>query len=358
MRDVTAFQKDRQVGQGTFGSVFLGADKVTGALVALKRINTEAEANGFPITAIREVKILKAMFHENIVQLKEVVTSKDQGGFSKNVFMVMEYLEYDLTGIIETPEIRLSEDHIKSWTNQLLKGVHYMHMNNIMHRDLKASNLLISSRGVLKIADWGLARTWSPQMKRLTNPVITLWYRPPELLLGALKYSPKIDMWSIGCIIAEMFRRGGLLKGANEAHQLNLIFAMLGHPSAADWPDIHEMCPLWKEHAPPGGTDGSPRRLREELTTRLPANAHKWMTPCAVDVLDHLLAHNPAKRWSAGVALTAEWFFEPPMVKPADRLNMKFGVESVHEWEARKKQKEIMAQRKAAHAAGGRSSGR
>lgn len=358
MRDVTAFQKDRQVGAGTYGSVFVGADKVTGAVVALKRINTEAEANGFPITAIREVKILKALCHENIVQLKEVVTSKDQGGFSKNVFMVMEYLEYDLTGVIETPEIRITEDHIKSWSNQLLKGIHYMHTNNIMHRDLKASNLLINSRGVLKIADWGLARTWNPQMKRLTNPVITLWYRPPELLLGAIKYSPKIDMWSAGCIIAEMFRRGGLLKGTNEAHQLNLIFAMLGHPTAADWPDIRETCPLWKDYEPKGSEDNQPRRLQEELKTRLPANAIKWMTPGAVEVLDHLLAHNPAKRWSAGVALTAEWFFEAPMVKPADRLNMKFGVESVHEWEARKKHKEMMAQRLAAQAAGGRNVGR
>lgn len=140
MRDVTAFQKKHQVGEGTYGSVFVGADKVTGEVVALKRINTEAEVNGFPITAIREVKILKALNHDNIVKLKEIVTSKDHTEIPKNVFMVFEYLEYDLTGIIETPEIKLTQDHIKSWSNQLLKGVHYMHINKIVHRDLKASD--------------------------------------------------------------------------------------------------------------------------------------------------------------------------------------------------------------------------
>ena len=131
--------------------------------------------------------------------------------------MVFEYLEFDLTGIIETPEIKLTQDHVKSWSKQLLSGVHYMHVNKIIHRDLKSSNLLINRKGELKIADWGLARSWNPEMKRLTNRVITLWYRPPELLLGAVEYTPKIDMWSVGCIIAEMFRRGGLLKGSNES---------------------------------------------------------------------------------------------------------------------------------------------
>jgi cyclin-dependent kinase 12/13 len=358
MRGVTAFQKKHQVGEGTYGSVFMGADQVTGEIVALKRINTEEEENGFPITAIREVKILKALSHDNIVQLKEIVTSKDHGDIPKNVFMVMEYLDYDLTGVIETPEIKISQDHIKSWSNQLLKGVHYMHINRIIHRDLKASNLLINRRGELKIADFGLARSWNPEMRRLTNRVITLWYRPPELLLGCMKYSPKIDMWSVGCIIAEMFRRGGLLKGTNEAHQLDLIFKMMGHPTTADWPNIHKMCPLWKNYEPKEGEEGLPRRLREDLKSRLPTNAMNWMTSSAMEVIDNLLAHNPDKRWSAAQALTAEWFFDDPIVKPASKLNMKFSVDSAHEWEARKKHKEMMAQRQAALAVGGRNAGR
>ena len=145
--------------------------------------------------------------------------------------MVFEYLEYDLTGVLETPEIRLNQDHIKSWSQQLLSGVHYMHTNRIIHRDLKASNLLINRKGELKIADLGLARSWNPEMKRLTNKVITLWYRPPELLLGTHVYSPKIDMWSVGCIVAEMFRRAAFLKGSSDASQLDLIFRTMGHHS-------------------------------------------------------------------------------------------------------------------------------
>eukprot|EP01082_Thalassiosira_pseudonana_P001556 g1599.t1.1.5e174189 g1599 g1599.t1 contig10:2411343-2413464(-) len=357
LRDVTVFQKKHQVGEGTYGSVFVGADKVTGEVVALKRINTEEEENGFPITAIREVKILKALNHDNIVQLKEIVTSKDQGDIPKNVFMVFEYLEFDLTGIIETPEIKITQDHIKSWSKQLLKGVHYMHTNKIIHRDLKSSNLLINRRGELKIADWGLARSWNSEMKRLTNRVITLWYRPPELLLGCINYSTKIDMWSVGCIIAEMFRRGGLLKGSSEASQLDLIFRVMGHPTTEDWPNINKMCPLWKNYEPKSSDEVLPRRLREELKNRLPAAATSWMTPHAMDMIDNLLAYNPDKRWSAAQALTAEWFFDNPLVKTADQLNMKFGVDSAHEWEARKKHKEMMAQRKARaeQLAGGRN---
>ena len=267
--------------------------------------------------------------------------------------MVFEYLEYDLTGIIETKEIKLTLDHVKSWSNQLLKGVHYMHINKIVHRDLKASNLLINSRGKLKIADWGLARSWNPEMTRLTNRVITLWYRPPELLLGCMRYSTKIDLWSVGCIIAELFFRRGLLKGSNELHQLDLIFRMMGHPNTTDWPDIHTMCPLWQNYEPKDGEERFPRRLREEFKSRLPTHASSWMTPHALDMFDHLFEYNPETRWSAAQALTAEWFFDEPLTKPAEKLNMKFSVESAHEWEARKKHQEMHALQMKRHQKGG-----
>lgn len=343
LRDVTVFQKKHQVGQGTYGSVFMGADRDTGEVVALKRINTEQEENGFPITAIREVKILKALDHKNIVNLKEIVTSKEQGEIPKNVFMVFEYLEYDLTGVLETPEIRLNQDHIKSWSQQLLSGVHYMHTNRIIHRDLKASNLLINRKGELKIADLGLARSWNPEMKRLTNKVITLWYRPPELLLGTHVYSPKIDMWSVGCIVAEMFRRAAFLKGSSDASQLDLIFRTMGHPTADTWPHVHKMCPLWKNYEPKPGM-GFPNKLRKNLKQGL---AHPgWMTDHAVEFICSMLNLNPAKRFSAQQALIAEYFFESPVVKTADKLPMRFSVDSVHEWEARRKTEAIMAKRR------------
>jgi len=350
LRDVTVFERRQQVGQGTYGSVFMGAYKDTGEVVALKRINTEQEENGFPITAIREVKILTALNHPNIVKLKEIVTSKEKNEIPKNVFMVFEYLEYDLTGILETPEIRFGQDHIKSWANQLLKGAHYMHVNKIVHRDLKSSNLLINRAGELKIADWGLARSWNPEMERLTNRVITLWYRPPELLLGCNKYSTKIDMWSIGCIISEMFRRSGFLTGSNEATQLELIFKTCGHPCQKEWPDINTMCPLWKNFQPGPMETPLPSRIRESLKEKL--TNPRWMTENALQLLEKLFAHNPDSRWSASDALTAEYFFESPLTKKASELSMKLGVDSVHEWEARKKSEQRRSQVKRKNANG------
>lgn len=257
----------------------------------------------------------------------------DQGGLP-SVYMVFEYLEYDLTGILDTPEIRFTQDHIKSWSQQLLTGVHYMHTNSIIHRDLKASNLLINKRGELKIADWGLARSWSKKMNRLTNKVITLWYRPPELLLGAAEYTDKIDMWSVGCIIAEMFRRSGFLKGASEPAQLDLIFKAFGHPTEEEWPDIGTKCRLWSKFKP-GPHEVLPNRFREAVCHNLPHP--KWMTDSALNMLAELLRLNPDHRWNAQQALDADYFFEHPVVKPVDQLSMNFAVQSVHEWDCRRK---------------------
>jgi serine/threonine protein kinase len=263
----------------------------------------------------------------------------------KNVFMVFEYLEYDLTGILETTEIRFSQDHIKSWSQQLLAGVHYMHTNKVIHRDLKASNLLVNKQGELKIADWGLARSWNSEMKRLTNKVITLWYRPPELLLGCLEYTPKIDMWSVGCIIAEMFRRSGFLKGSNEATQIDLIFRTVGHPTTENWPNVEQTCRLWKSFEPKSGESILPNRLTEALKTNLPNP--KWMTDNAVALISNLLSLDPEVRWSAEQALDADYFFEHPIVKSPDKLAMNWSVKTVHEWECRRKYEQQMAARKA-----------
>jgi len=345
MRDVDVFEKKQKVGEGTYGSVFVARDKKSNEIVALKRINTKQEENGFPITALREVKILKALHHPNIVNLKEIVTSKEQGELPKDVFMVFEYMEYDLTGILETQEIKLTQDHVKSWSQQLLSGCHYMHTNKVIHRDLKASNLLVNRKGELKIADWGLARSWNSEMKRLTNKVITLWYRPPELLLGCVEYTTKIDMWSVGCIIAEMFRRSGFLKGSTEPTQLDLIFRTCGHPTKEQWPDIEKQCALWKKFQPGPADQVFPNRLAEALRSNLPHP--KWMTDEAVKLISKLMEMNPDRRWSALEALDAEYFFENPIFKPAKDLMMNFAVNSVHEMDCRKKYEQKVAQHKA-----------
>lgn len=215
----------------------------------------------------------------------------------------------------------------------------------MIHRDLKASNLLINKRGELKIADWGLARSWNSEMKRLTNCVITLWYRPPELLLGYVDYTPKIDMWSVGCIVAEMFRRRGFLKGKDNAEQLEKIFKACGTPTAENWPDLPKRSRSWKSIEPGPGDTRYPRRIREALKESLPNP--KWMTDNAVDLIDKLMTLYPEKRWSAEQALDADYFFEDPIVKPANKLSMKFTVSSMHEWEVKEKREMVVAQRKA-----------
>jgi len=281
----------------------------------------------------------------NITTHNPTVEQGANGSLPKNVFMVFEYLEYDLTGVLETPEIRLTQDHVKSWSQQLLNGVHYMHKNKVIHRDLKASNLLINRNGELKIADWGLARSWNSEMKRLTNKVITLWYRPPELLLGMIDYTTKIDMWSVGCIIAEMFRRSSFLKGRNEAHQLELIYKVCGTPNTQDWPKLERKCRLWKRFAPGPNDKIYPNRLTQYLRENLPHP--KWMTDQAVSLIAKLMEKNPEKRWSAEESLVADYFFETPIVKQAKDLNMKFAVASVHEMDCRKKFEENEAKRQA-----------
>jgi cyclin-dependent kinase 12/13 len=302
----------------------------------------------------------------------------EQGGeIPKNVFMVFEYLEYDLTGILDSPEIRFTQDHVKSWSQQLLSGVHYMHTNKgiddalarcmtvptaslfahryirlsfylVIHRDLKASNLLINRKGELKIADWGLARSWNAEMKRLTNRVITLWYRPPELLLGYVDYTPKIDMWSTGCIIAEMFRRKALFQEHEEPRMLDLIFRTCGTPTAENWPDLPKRSSNWKNVEP---AHSYPRRIREILKANLPNP--KWMTDNAVDIIDKLLILDPEKRWSAEQALDADYFFENPIVKPAEKLPMNFSVTSKHEWDCKKKYEQMQARMRQAQASNG-----
>lgn len=340
LRHVNDYEKKQQVGKGTYGDVFMGADKKTGTIVALKRINTAREEHGFPITSIREVKILKALNHANIVKLFEIVTSEEREKKEKTVYLVFEYHEFDLSGILETKEIRLNQDHIKSWSRQLLAGVHYMHVNSIMHRDLKSSNILISKSGELKICDWGLARSYTKEMRQLTTGVVTLWYKPIELLLGCKRYSTKIDMWSVGCIIAEMFRRRGLLMGCDEASQLDIIYKTCGHPNVEDWPQIQDMCPQWRNFVPGEGEPRLPCKLREIL--QLPPLQNKsWLTDNAYSLIKNLLTFNPDKRWSAKQAFAADYFIEAPTVKDASKLFMRFGVTAVHEWEARRKHERL-----------------
>jgi serine/threonine protein kinase len=201
---------DKIVGSGTFGVVYKATDKMTERSVALKKIKMERETQGFPVTAIREIKILNLVRnHKNIVNLFEVVTyngdetdepTVTNKGFNiGDIFMVFEFVEFDLSGLLKSSGLILTDNHVKSFLMQLLEGVKFLHDNNILHRDIKSANLLVTKGNVLKIADWGLARSVSIHPdRRLTNPVVTLWYRSPELILGSRFYGPEVDIWSVG----------------------------------------------------------------------------------------------------------------------------------------------------------------
>ncbi|XP_048470391.1 cyclin-dependent kinase 12 [Rhincodon typus] len=188
-------------GEGTYGQVYKAKDKDTGEMVALKKVRLDNEKEGFPITAIREIKILRQLNHTSVVNMKEIVTDKqdaldfkkDKGAF----YLVFEYMDHDLMGLLESGLVHFTDDHIKSFMRQLMDGLDYCHKKNFLHRDIKCSNILLNNSGQIKLADFGLARLYNSEESRpYTNKVITLWYRPPELLLGEERYSPAIDVWS------------------------------------------------------------------------------------------------------------------------------------------------------------------
>ncbi|KAG4953115.1 hypothetical protein JHK85_039514 [Glycine max] len=216
-RSVDCFEKLEQIGEGTYGQVYMAKEIKTGEIVALKKIRMDNEREGFPITAIREIKILKKLHHENVIKLKEIVTDTDGNKYKGGIYMVFEYMDHDLTGLADRPGMRFTVPQIKCYMRQLLTGLHYCHVNQVLHRDIKGSNLLIDNEGNLKLADFGLARSFSnDQNANLTNRVITLWYRPPELLLGTTKYGPAVDMWSVGCIFAELLQGKPIFPGKDE----------------------------------------------------------------------------------------------------------------------------------------------
>ncbi|XP_073105256.1 cyclin-dependent kinase C-2 isoform X2 [Elaeis guineensis] len=323
-RSVDCFEKLEQIGEGTYGQVYMAREIKTGEIVALKKIRMDNEREGFPITAIREIKILKKLHHDNVLQLKEIVTSpgpeKDEQGkpdgnkYKGSIYMVFEYMDHDLTGLADRPGMRFTVPQIKCYMRQLLTGLHYCHVNQVLHRDIKGSNLLIDNEGNLKLADFGLARSFSSDHNgNLTNRVITLWYRPPELLLGATKYGPAVDMWSVGCIFAELLYGKPILPGKNEPEQLTKIFELCGTPDEVNWPGVSKI-PWYNNFKP---SRPIKRRLREVF---------KLFDRHALELLERMLTLDPSQRISAKDALDAEYFWNDPL--PCDPKRQRRSVNS------------------------------
>ncbi|NXC20172.1 CDK18 kinase, partial [Corythaeola cristata] len=214
-----------KLGEGTYATVFKGRSKLTENLVALKEIRLEHE-EGAPCTAIREVSLLKNLKHANIVTLHDIIHTE------RSLTLVFEYLDNDLKQYLDNCGNLMSVHNVKIFMFQLLRGLAYCHGRKILHRDLKPQNLLINERGELKLADFGLARAKSVPTKTYSNEVVTLWYRPPDVLLGSTEYSTPIDMWGVGCIHYEMVTGRPMFPGSTVKEELHLIFRLLGESCA------------------------------------------------------------------------------------------------------------------------------
>ncbi|KAJ7682767.1 Pkinase-domain-containing protein [Mycena polygramma] len=295
------YKKIDQVGEGTFGKVYKAQNTVTKRFVALKQIRMESEKEGFPVTAMREIKLLQSLRHENVIRLYEMMVSNG------SVYMVFEYMDHDLTGILSQTQFSFTDAHLKSFSHQMLAGLAYLHHKGVIHRDIKGSNILISNRGELKLGDFGLARFYQKRRRTdYTNRVITLWYRPPELLFGATVYGPEVDMWSAGCIMLELFTKKPVFQGNDEIHQLDTIYRVIGTPTAERWSDVANL--PWYELVKP--RDQIPNHFRELF--------RKWMSQAALDLAERLLCYDPAARTTAAQAMEAPYFTQedPPAMAP------------------------------------------
>ncbi|XP_004313997.2 cyclin-dependent kinase 9 [Delphinus delphis] len=313
--EVSKYEKLAKIGQGTFGEVFKAKHRKTGQKVALKKVLMENEKEGFPITALREIKILQLLKHENVVNLIEICRTKASpyNRCKGSIYLVFDFCEHDLAGLLSNVLVKFTLSEIKRVMQMLLNGLYYIHRNKILHRDMKAANVLITRDGVLKLADFGLARAFSlaknSQPNRYTNRVVTLWYRPPELLLGERDYGPPIDLWGAGCIMAEMWTRSPIMQGNTEQHQLALISQLCGSITPEVWPNVDKYELFEKLDL----VKGQKRKVKDRLKAYV-------RDPYALDLIDKLLVLDPAQRIDSDDALNHDFFWSDPM--PSDLKGM------------------------------------
>ncbi|PNT65323.1 hypothetical protein BRADI_4g40416v3 [Brachypodium distachyon] len=305
-RQADSFDKIDKIGQGTYSNVYRARDRETGRIVALKKLqfnSMDAESVRF---MVRQILVLRRLDHPNIIKLEGLATSH----VSQRLYLVFEYMEHDLAGLIATPGFKLAEPQIKCFVQQLLHGLDHCHKNGVLHRDIKSSNLLIDSNGTLKIADFEWAISYDPNNPQpLTSHVVTLWYRSPELLLGATEYGVAVDMWSTGCIVAELFAGKPIMPGTTEVEQIYKIFELCGSPA-------HDYC---KKSKVPDTAMFKPQRQYR----RCVAETFKAFPPSAVVLIDSLLSLEPQVRGTASSALQSDFFRTEPLACDPSSLPMR-----------------------------------
>ncbi|KDE77773.1 hypothetical protein AO1008_03891 [Aspergillus oryzae 100-8] len=293
--------------EGSYGWVSRAKDITTGEIVALKKLKMDNSPDGFPVTGLREIQTLLEARHPNIVLLREIVI----GTKMDDVFLVMDFLEHDLKTLLDDMREPFLPSEIKTLLSQVLSGLDFLHSQWIMHRDLKTSNLLMNNRGEIKIADFGMARYYGDPPPKLTQLVVTLWYRSPELLLGAEKYGTEIDMWSIGCIFGELLTKEPLLQGKNEVDQVSKIFALTGPPTPQTWPGFRSLPNAKSLRLPQtSAPSGNPPLL--------PRSKFPFLTNAGLQLLSSLLALNPSSRPTTQECLSHPYFREDPRPKPKE----------------------------------------
>lgn len=295
-RFVGEFEKLNRIGEGTYGVVYRARDTKSGEIVALKKMRMEKEKDGMPISGLREIMLLQTCKHPNVVSLKEVVVGRSL----ESIFLVMEYCEQDLASLLDNMQTRFMEAQVKCIMIQVFKGLGYLHNKEIVHRDVKVSNLLLTNMGTIKIADFGLARELGYPMSPMTPQVVTLWYRAPELLFQAKTQTTGVDMWAAGCILGELLLHKPLLPGKSEIEQINLIINLLGTPNDNIWPDFSKL--------PAIENFTLMQQPYNNLKTKFPE-----LSSSGQRLLNFLFMYDPNRRATANECLESSYFKELPL---------------------------------------------
>ncbi|KAH8664300.1 kinase-like domain-containing protein [Xylariales sp. PMI_506] len=318
------YVKGKKLGEGTYANVYLGhLRNDPSQLVAIKKIKVQKEyTEGMAPDAVREIKHLQELSHPNIITLHSVFSSKDQ-----NLNLVLEYLPLgDLEMLIRDHDgVHYGMADMKAWAGMLTRGVWFCHENFVLHRDIKPNNLLIAADGEVKLADFGLARSFSDPYKIMTSNVITRWYRPPELLFGAKHYSGAVDVWSVGCVIAELARRAPFMPGDTEIDQIKQICDNIGTPTEDNWPGVTKL----------------PDYMVDSDTKPVHAKAHYLgmfgsLGADGVDLLMKTLVLDPKKRITAREMLDHQWWHKDP--KPTRKKDLPRKAKVAEKMAAEKKQ--------------------